>query len=230
MTKSRGILARRRPWSDEEIALLRRDYPHKPTDELARAFGRKVYVVYSKAKKLGLNKTAEYLASPAACRLRRGDNVGAAYRFKKGQAPANKGLRRPGWSRGRMRETQFKRGQLPKNYLPIGSLRVNSDGYLDRKISETGYGPRDWKSVHRIVWEEAHGPVPAAHAVAFKSGRRTADVSKITLDALELVTRQELMLRNSYHNNYPPEIGRLIQLRGALQRQIKKRERSEKQD
>lgn len=38
------------------------------------------------------------------------------------------------------------------------------------------------------------------------------------------------MRRNSYHTRYPKEIGLVIQLKGALQRQINKRERDAKQD
>ena len=38
-----------------------------------------------------------------------------------------------------------------------------------------------------------------------------------------LMTRAELMKRNSYHNRYPKEVARLVQLRGAVTRQINKR-------
>lgn len=112
------------------------------------------------------------------------------------------------------------------HWLPIGSLRVNSDGYLDRKVRDKGLPQRRWEGVHRLLWRKAHGPIPRGHAVAFRAGRRTTDLDKITLDALELVSRQELMRRNSYHTNYPKEIGLVIQLRAALVRQINRRERA----
>jgi hypothetical protein len=90
---------------------------------------------------------------------------------------------------------------------------------------------KNWVPVHRLVWIEHHGPIPAGHAVAFKPGQHTSVLEEITLDRLELVSRAELMRRNTYHK-YPKEIAQLIQLRGALQRQINKRERqlNEKQD
>jgi len=47
----------------------------------------------------------------------------------------------------------------------------------------------------------------------------------LALDNLQLVTRAELMKRNSYHQ-YGPEISKIIQLRGALALQINKRERN----
>ncbi|EMM6737362.1 HNH endonuclease, partial [Pseudomonas aeruginosa] len=41
--------------------------------------------------------------------------------------------------------TRFKKGQKPHTWLPVGSTRISADGYLQRKISDTGYPPRDWK-------------------------------------------------------------------------------------
>ena len=59
-----------------------------------------VSAIYGRAALMGLRKSAEYLAGPEACRLRNGDSVGARTRFSVGHAPANKGLRRPGYSPG----------------------------------------------------------------------------------------------------------------------------------
>jgi hypothetical protein len=77
--------------------------------------------------------------------------------------------------------------------------------------------------VHLLVWEAANGPVPPGHAITFLPGRRTTDASLITLDALQLVSRAELMRRNSHHTNYPKEVSQLIQLKGALNRKINRR-------
>jgi hypothetical protein len=95
----------RKPWTAKEIELVRDLYPEVPTKLIAERLGRSVEKVYARAAKLGLHKSAEYLASPDACRLRRGDKVGLACRFQPGHAPANKGLRMPGWAPGRMAET-----------------------------------------------------------------------------------------------------------------------------
>src|SRR3954469_12004177 len=102
--------AGKRLWSDQDDELLRALYPDTPNTELAQRLRRSVHAVYARAEKLGLYKSQAYLASPQACRLRRGDNVGARFRYRKGHVPANKGLRRPGWGPGRMRETQFEKG------------------------------------------------------------------------------------------------------------------------
>lgn len=223
-----------RAWTMREIAIIRRDYPHKKTELIAKELKRPLCGVYRTASGLGIKKSAKFLASSESGRLKKLTQAGAAYRFAKGHVPANAGLHRPGWSAGRMRETQFKKGQrsgiAAAHWMPIGSHRINADGYLDRKIRDDGLPQRRWVGVHRLIWIAANGPIPPRHVVVFKPGLRTTDVEKITLDILELVTREELMRRNSYHTNYPKEIGQLIQLRGAVQRQINRRTRLEKQD
>ncbi len=203
---------------------MRREYPNTPTADLARALGRSLSSVYMHAReKLGVSKSEAYMASPAACRLRRGDNVGAPYRFKKGQAPANKGIRRPGWHAGRMRETQFKRGQAGHNWKPIGATRL-VDGYVYRKVSDIRRVPwtRNWVPEHIRAWTEAHGPLAPGEALVFKNGDRT----DVRLDNLECITRRELMQRNSVHN-LPAPLPQVIQLLGALKRKIRRRDGQE---
>lgn len=218
MTRSRGIRAPRVIWTEEQIEQMRLRYPHEKTEKIAADIGMTLRRVYRKARSLGLEKTSEYMASPDACRLRRDNPQGVRHRFPKGHVPANKGLRRPGYSPGKMAETQFKKGQKPHTWMPLGSERYSKEGYLQRKISDTGYPPRDWKAVHILLWEQHNGPVPQGHAVAFKDG----DKKRIAIENLELVSRADMMKRNTYHN-YPKEIAQLIQLRGAVQRQINKR-------
>src|SRR5438094_339747 len=105
----------RRVWSEEERARLAALYPHRPTKEVAQALGRGISGVYRMAAMRGIAKSPEFLASDESGRL------------KKGHEPANKGLRRPGWYAGRMRETQFQKGRArsgkaAENWAPIGSI------------------------------------------------------------------------------------------------------------
>jgi len=192
---------------------------------VAAILGRSTSSVYAAADRLGLKKSEAYLASPAACRLRRGDNVGAAFRFKPGHVPANKGARRPGWSRGRMRETQFKKGQQSANYLPIGTQRVDSDGYLRQKIADGlgGFGNgKVWAFVHRQAWEAAHGPIPKGYRLWWKDGDRM----NCALENLELLSGKEHMARTTIHN-YPPELKAAIRLAASLDKTIRKRRRAD---
>lgn len=234
-----ALRAGKRVWSAAEEAELRRLYPYEPTADVARKIGRSLSSTYQAAYRLGLHKSAAYLNSPASGRLLHGDTRGAASRFVKGAVPHNKGLRRPGWAPGRMRETQFKkgemRGQAQRNWKPIGTERVSKDGYLERKVHDADYSelPKDeanrqrqrrWLAVHRIVWEEANGPVPHGHKLAFKNG----DKRDIRLDNLECVSDVEWMKRNTVHN-LPKPLAQTIQLLGALNRKIRKARR-EKQN
>ncbi|HHO8044243.1 TPA: HNH endonuclease signature motif containing protein, partial [Pseudomonas aeruginosa] len=109
--------------------------------------------------------------------------------------------------------TRFKKGQKPHTWLPVGSTRVSADGYLQRKISDTGYPPRDWKSIHILLWEEHVGPIPTGHCVCFKDNNK----QNVVIDNLELITRAERMRRNSIHR-YPPELKSAIRVISKLKR------------
>lgn len=234
MTKSRNVLAPRRFWTAAELQLLRKDYPDTKTEFIANSLGRDIGAVYQKAAQLGLKKSETFLASDLAGRVQRGKQNEAmkASQFRPGQKPWNTGLKGSTGVQEGCRATQFKKGRPAneaRNYKPIGSHRLSKDGYLEQKVTDDPsiVPARRWAGVHRLVWEAANGPVPSGHAVAFKPGRQTIDPELITLDALELVTRQELMRRNSVHTNYPPEVARVMQLRGALTRQINKRSKEQ---
>ncbi|MGO1069301.1 HNH endonuclease [Lysobacter sp. CA199] len=222
--------APRQTWTDDQLETLRINYANWPTYLVAFVCGHSETSTYQKAKQLGLRKSAEFLSSSASGRLQKGDLRGTSGRYPKGHVPANKGLRRPGWAPGRMAATQFKAGRPTheaRNYLPIGTERVNADGYLERKVSDdqSVVPARRWVGVHRLVWEAANGPVPSGHAIAFRPGRRSVVAAEITLDALELVSRAQLGARNIFHNRYPKDVCQLIQLKGALNRKINRRNR-----
>lgn len=226
MTKSRGILPPRRQWRDDELNMLRARYADVPAAELARELGCKIHIVHAKANKLGLKKSEAFHESPASGRLKPGDLRGAATRFVKGGVSHNAG--RKGLDMGgRSHETRFKKGQRPFNWVPVDSYRVNSLGYLDRKIRDDRRGALNWEGVHRLVWIEANGPIPRGHVVAFKQGRRTIKLEEITADALELITNAEMGRRNIFHNRYPKAIGELIHLKSRITKEIRRREREE---
>lgn len=215
-----GVVYRagRRTWTPADVRALELLYPDVPNDVIARFLGRTVNAINARSDAMGLHKSARYLASPAACRLRRGDDIGTATRFRKGQAPANKGLRRPGWGPGRMKETQFKKGQS-RNKMPLGATRL-IEGYVYRKVSEIPFMPYtvNWKLEHHLVWTAAHGAIPAGHKLRFVNGDR----QDIRLDNLELVSDAAMMARNTVHN-LPKPLASTIQLLGALKRQIRRR-------
>lgn len=204
-------------WSPEEIALMREMYADTHTEDVAAWVGRSLSSVRNAAFQLGLHKSPEYLASEACGRAKEG-NV-SAYRFKPGHKTWNAGLK--GYSPAGSEKGRFKPGSTPPTTRPIGSERLGKDGYMVRKVSETGNRRADWRPVHSLIWVEQVGPIPDGHVVVFKAGKKTAVISAIKVEDLECLSRAELMLRNSCHR-YPPEIVKLHQLRGALNRQINK--------
>jgi hypothetical protein len=218
-------LTRGRFWKPAELRMLRERYPHEATKAIASDLAWTVGAVHRKANDLGLRKTAAFKAGPNAGRWNPEHPSSKAHRFPKGHVPANKGTKRPGFSPGRMSQTQFKKGQKNHNWLPVGSTRINADGYLDRKIADTGYPPRDWKAVHILLWEEHLGPVPPRHCICFKN----RDKTDIRIDNLACISRAERMRRNTIHN-LPPVLKSAIYALGGLRRSINRRQRNAEHD
>jgi len=222
MTKSRNLNAPIHHWSPAELDVLRVQYPHQVTRDIAALLGIDQRLVYAQANRMGLRKSADFAASDKSGRILKGGKLSQQNQFKPGQTPWNKGTNyMPG---GRCAETQFKPGRKPeesRNYAPIGTLRISKDGTLERKTSDDPaiYPARRWVPVSRLVWEAAHGPIPPGHVVAFKPGRKSTKQAHITLDALECVSRAEMARRNSIWAN-GNAIGRLYQLKGAIARQV----------
>ena len=217
MTKSRNILAPRHKWTELELNTLTSRYANERTENIANDIGIRLDLVYRKASSMGLKKSKEYLASPAACRL---DGVkGSSNLFRKGNAPWNKGMK--GLQIGGI-ETRFKPGSKPINHRPVGSTRVSVDGYVEIKIAE---GMHQWRLLHRENWKKAYGQYPNKDmALIFKDGNR----QNCEIENLELITRADLALRNMI-TPIPPEVRKVMQLRGAITRQINKRIKNEQQ-
>lgn len=203
-----------KPWSADELATLRTLYPDRSSGAIALLLGRAPGSVYQKAASLGIKKSAAFFASDEAGRIQRGHqhpNI-VANRFQPGIVPWNTG--RIGWSAPNSEATRFKPGSAPPNRQDVGALRINSDGQLDIKLFD---GLRGWVQLSHYNWFLAHGEWPArGMCLRFRDG----DVHNPAIGNLELLTRRENMRRNSVHTLYPPEVAQLVQLRGALHRQI----------
>lgn len=141
--------------------------------------------------------------------------------FKKGAVPANKGKKLTEYISPEkienIKRTQFKKGQKPKNTLYDNAVVKRRDKtgitYLYIRLSLAR-----WVPLQRFLWEQKHGPIPDGYNIVFKD----RNSFNCNLDNLELVSNADLMLRNSAHR-FGPEIFKIIQLRGALNRQINKR-------
>ncbi|MED3325938.1 HNH endonuclease signature motif containing protein [Bacillus thuringiensis] len=127
---------------------------------------------------LGLNQIIAYIKN-------NGLSSGVDTRFMKGQDSWNKGTK--GICAGGIK-TQFKKGQKPHNYKPVGSERINSDGYVDVKIAD----PNKWRAKHRLIWEEQNGPIPKGYVIIFGDGNRR----NFQQDNLILVSKSQLAILN----------------------------------
>lgn len=210
------MTAQRNPWTEAQLKRLVELYADVPTADLVLELGHPVSSIYRRAAMLGIKKSDAYLSTPNARRL--DGIIGTSTRFQKGLVPWNTGTHFT--AGGRSAETRFKKGhrggRALDRYQPIGTERISKDGYLERKINDDMPLQKRWRAVHLIAWELVNGPLPSGRALVFKD----RDKTNIVLENLELVTRAELMRRNSYHTNYPKEVAQLIQLRGALNRKI----------
>jgi len=84
--------------------------------------------------------------------------------------------------------TEFKKGDRPKNYMPVGSERINSYGYQDIKVAD----PNKWRAKHILLWEKHNGPMQRGFKLIFLDGNK----SNITLENLAMVSNAEMLNLN----------------------------------
>lgn len=224
----------RRAWTPEEVATLHRLYADTTSAVLSKMLGRKPSSINAKANLLRLFKSEAFKASVQSGRIQRGKQLPSmtTNHFRPGHQPWNKGTQYQ--AGGRSVETRFHKGNKPHTWQPVGTYRVvtdkNHDKHLERKMTEIS-GPNHlrWVPVARLVWMENHGPVPAKHIVVFKPGMKTVVLEEITIDRLECITRAENAHRNHPRNKHP-ELAKLVQLKGAITRQVNRIAREEKEN
>lgn len=123
---------------------------------------------------------------------------GLTGRFQKGCVPENKGKTWDEYmskeAQEKARRTCFKKGHIPKNHMPVGTIAKTTDGYMVRKIGE----PDEWEFIHRATWEEHHGPIPEGMCVIFKDGNK----ENCDINNLALISRTENAIINRKHLRY----------------------------
>lgn len=207
----------RRTWTPEEDAYMRAAYPETPMAQMCDELRRSDRSIYDRARTLGLHRAPHFIAALHSAQIANFTKGGIATRFRPGMTPWNAGTSYQ--AGGRSAETQFqpggRYGQALHNYKPIGSERISKDGYIQRKVNDDMPLQRRWRAVHILIWEAANGPLPAGHAVSFING----DKRDLRLENLRLVSRAEMMSRNTVHN-LPPEVVEVVHLRGVLSRRV----------
>lgn len=142
-------------------------------------------------------------------------------RIQPGSIPPNKGKKIADYMSPdaiqRIKQTQFHKGNIPHNTKSDFTISIRPDNRgIEYKFIRIKMG--EWIPLHRYNWIQVNGPIPTKMKLVFKD----ENPMNCEIDNLELVSYAELMRRNSLHNRYPKDITSLIQLRGALNRQINK--------
>ncbi len=110
-----------------------------------------------------------------ALRKRLGVATGRDGRFRAGHESWNAGMTGycpPGSEKGWFRPGE-RRGVATRLYQPIGTERIDKNGYRQRKVNDGPALHRRWRHVHLIEWEALNGPVPKGMALKCLDGDRT---------------------------------------------------------
>lgn len=206
-------------WTDEQIAYLLEHYADNTAQSVGVAIGRTTSQVHNKAYQLRLKKSPEFLAK--AGRELASKESASVGRFKSGHQTWNKRIKGSTGLHESSRAQQFKTGQLPHNHHPIGYERLDCEGYLHRKITDTGHTKRDYRLVHHIAWQSVHGEIPKGCYIVFVDGNK----SNFDISNLACLTKAENMKRNTIHR-FSPELKEAIRLVRKLQKLIKQEEQN----
>lgn len=176
-----------RKFTDEHIAFIKRNYLGVSSIKLTRLINKqfdtdfKVTQIESLRYRLNLKSGLEF-------KIKKGERRSPSTEYKKGNISWNKGRKGVCYSP----ETMFKPGHKSHNTAPIGTVLMRSDGYIYKKIAEVKPSRKGWKQLHRIIWEENYGEVPADMRIVFIDQDRT----NITVDNLALASKGDLAQMN----------------------------------
>ena len=154
-------------------------------------------------------------------------NSGLNGRFTKGHIPYNKGKTWDEYmseeSRKNASATQFKKGNLPPSTKPIGWERINPDGYTEVKIRmrpSRSTCNDNFVLKHRLIWEQANGPIPEGCIVIFKDGNK----QNFDLNNLMLITKaQNAVMNHSHLRSKTPEYAETSVLIADIKSAVRKK-------
>lgn len=143
-------------------------------------------------------------------RQRWGIRSGVTGWYQKGHPPGTKGKTLEEICKGdpdklaRVMATQYKKGNKPENELPIGTITKTTAGFVIRKKAMKGSFADRWEYMHRVVWEEHHGPVPDGSMIIFKDGNKeNYDISNLMLISRSITGA---MAKAGYYDITDPEL------------------------
>lgn len=217
-------------FTPEQLCELKRDFSTTLNKDLANRFGCSIHTIESIGFKHKLKKDAEFIRNIFREKMQDPDHPGRKFLIKKGNIPMNKGKKQTEYMSPeaieRTKATRFRKGNLPPNTMHDYAITERRDK-TGRTYKYIRVGLANWILYHRYIWEQAHGPIPEGYNIQFKDGNSL----NCTLDNLYMISRsKQLKNENSLHARYPEELRKLIQLKGALNRQINKANKINKEN
>ena len=182
----------------------------------------------------GINEEFSLSTSPdeiKAWRARTKNPRTTPSRFQKGHVPFSKGKKWDEYmspeSQARSRMTTFRKGDVPHNVQPLGSISIMS-GYWVMKVTNVGNQHQKWKFLHRPLWEKENGPIPKGRNVVGGNGDR----NDIRMENLMLMNNKE-MARYTPVDDSKPEMQRFSEIVARVAAKVAEKmkgEEDEKQD
>lgn len=168
-------------YTNDELEFLREFAPGRSYKEIVKAFNERFPPGVDEQR-------------IRACLKNHGITTGRTGRFETGHIPANKGKHTP--TVGRMSETQFRKGNIPQNHKPIGTVSIRNNyrrgqKYVYEKVAE----PNKWRMKHILEWERHNGPVPKGKVIIFADG----DSLNTDISNLVMVDRSQLAVMNRWN-------------------------------
>lgn len=111
---------------------------------------------------------------------------GLTGQFSPAHVPHNKGKK--GICAAGCEKGWFKKGHVSTNSRPIGSERIDKDGYTMIKTAE----PNVWKLKQKVIWKQHYGEIPNGYKVIFLDGNK----ENFDIRNLKLVSSHQLLIAN----------------------------------
>ena len=165
-------------YTDEEHAFMKSYVPGHSYAEIQKSFIEKF------GWDISMTQIQSYIGNHKLSTGRNG-------RFQKGHVSHNKGQKMPPEVYEKAKATMFKKGNVPINHRPVGSERINVDGYVEVKVAE----PSKWRLKHNVVWEEHNGPIQKGNIIIFLDG----NPMNLDINNLKCITRAEHLCMNRYN-------------------------------